>query len=166
MLCTHKLGVCPIGTSGSQICRPAPYFGLLLFTMLSKMSLKQKVTFSNVEGGPEKAFSNNIFRKLQFFRRRGVSMATTGWVRAVVLTSINTNTTLAGKGCCWTNFRGGQGNLFSRLGRRQQWEVFSVCPLPASREYNPAWPHAEMAESNQALSPWRGQEPCFLRAIL
>lgn len=64
ILCTHKLGICPISTSGSQICRPAPYFGLLLFKMLSKMSFKQKVTFSNVEGAPVKTFSNNIFRKL------------------------------------------------------------------------------------------------------
>lgn len=47
-------------------------------------------------------------------------MATTAWVRAVALTSIKTNTTLARKLCCWTNFRGGQGSLFSRLGKRQQ----------------------------------------------
>lgn len=67
-LCTHKLGICPVSTSGSQTCSPAPYFGLLPFKMLSKMSFKQKVTFSNVEGAPVKTFPNNIFRKLQFFR--------------------------------------------------------------------------------------------------
>lgn len=64
----HKLGLCPGGTSGSQACRPAPYFGLLLFKVLSKkLAREQKVTFSNVEDALVEAFSNNIFRKLYNF---------------------------------------------------------------------------------------------------
>lgn len=84
-------------------------------------------------------------------------MATTVWIRAVIPTSIKTNTTLVGK-CCCKNFRGGPGSLFSRLGKRQSWKVFLICHPSSSKELNPALPHAKMAETNQAQSPLVGQE--------